>query len=123
MRDLRESIERRGIETPLVYAELNGENVLIDGHHRYQIAQALNRYVPCRKFEFSKAGADDEDAKLKEVRMWMIDNVINHRNVERFELIRLVYIKNRIMFGQKVKAAQIRAGRMHGRGQDSFGPN
>ena len=110
--DLQEDIGRRGIEVPLKYAVLNGKPTLVDGHHRYKIAQALGIEAPLREFEFLRAHPDDEEAKLREVKMWMIQNVINHRNVERFELVRLVYLKNRIMFWQMSKDAMSEGGKV-----------
>jgi ParB/Sulfiredoxin domain len=109
--DLQENIERHGIEVPLVYAELEGQKVVIDGHNRLKIAQDLGLEVPVRPFEFRKADPSDEEAKLKEVRLWMIDHVIGQRNVERFELVRLVYLKNRIMFGQYAAKAMSDGGK------------
>lgn len=52
-RDLEASIERRGVETPLLVADLDGEPVLVDGFARYAIATKLGADWTSVDFEFT----------------------------------------------------------------------
>lgn len=71
-RELRASIEREGVREPLVVWPRDGELVLVDGHHRYEIARELGLECPLAEREFSG---------LEEVLDWVDRNQIARRNL------------------------------------------
>lgn len=77
-RQLEENILRDGIIYPLVvWAQ---EEILVDGHNRYEIAQKHNLYFATKYIDFK----DRDEAML-----WIIDHQLGKRNLERFQRIEL----------------------------------
>lgn len=75
---LEENIKVEGCRDPLiVWKSPKGENVLIDGHNRYQICQKHN--IP---FEV----VYKEFESTEEVKTWMIDNQLGRRNLNPDQL-------------------------------------
>lgn len=71
-RALRVSIEREGVREPVVVWPQDGRLVLVDGHHRYRIAQELGLECPVAEREF-----DD----LEEALDWADRNQLARRNL------------------------------------------
>jgi len=97
--DLRSSILRDGCQHPLV---LWGE-VLIDGHHRYQICQELQKPFQTTVRQF---------ASRDEVKIWIIQNQFARRNLNTAQRVDLA-LKLEPLF-----AAQARERKMMGIKQD-----
>ena len=71
---LKVSIEAEGIRDALVV--WGSENILIDGHHRYQIAQELKCEFKTHEIEFE----DRNDAKI-----WVVKNQFSRRNISAYQ--------------------------------------
>ena len=70
---LEANILRDGIREPLTVWK--GENILVDGHHRFAIAKKHNLEYRTVEIEFT-----DRDA----VKMWIFENQIGRRNANKF---------------------------------------
>ena len=75
---LKTSIEAEGIRDALVV--WGSENILIDGHHRYKIAQELKCKFKTVEIEFKSR----DDAKV-----WIIDNQLARRNLPEWVRFKL----------------------------------
>ena len=54
---LKADIAKNGIQDPIKYVELNGQKMVVDGHHRLRAAQALGmRNVPTQRVTLPYAG-------------------------------------------------------------------
>jgi len=71
-RALRASIEKEGVRQPIVVWPQDGKLVLVDGHHRYRIAQDLGLRFDVVEREFGN---------LEEVLDWIDRNQIARRNL------------------------------------------
>jgi ParB-like chromosome segregation protein Spo0J len=85
---LRTSISKHGIIDPVkVWIDPDGEQVIIDGHNRYQIAEELGLPVPTQVLEF-----DD----LKAVKAFMIRAQLGRRNISDYQRSKLVIDLSRL---------------------------
>ena len=85
-KQLEENILRDGIIDPLVvWAQ---EEILVDGHNRYEIAQKHNLYFATKYVDFK----DRDEAML-----WIIDNQNGRRNLVKFQKIELELRKKEIL--------------------------
>ena len=74
---LEASIVAEGVRDPLVVWRRNGQRVLLDGHHRYEIAQ---RYGVA--FDLKEVGLPD----LAAAKRWVIRNQLGRRNLTPAEV-------------------------------------
>jgi len=78
---LTESIKKEGIRDALVAYEQGGQFVLVDGHHRLQVAQSLGiDTLPIQPMQFASAD---------EARVWMLRNQLGRRNLNDAERIEI----------------------------------
>ena len=72
---LKQDIAENGIRQPIVFAEINGQNVVVDGHTRYQIAEELGiTDYPTKKLALNSL----EDAKH-----YMLITQLSRRNLDK----------------------------------------
>jgi ParB-like chromosome segregation protein Spo0J len=69
---LQASVAAEGVRDPLVVWRFNGDYVLLDGHHRFEIAQRLGMPFEVREVEL---------ADLSAAKRWMIRNQLGRRNL------------------------------------------
>jgi len=69
---LEQSVLAEGIRDPLVVWNRNDEYVLLDGHHRYEIAQKHGL-----EFKIVEMGFDDESQAVQ----WVLQNQLARRNL------------------------------------------
>ena len=69
---LEQSVLAEGIRDPLVVWKRNGEYVLLDGHHRYELAQKHELEFKIVEMEF-----DDESQAVQ----WVLQNQLARRNL------------------------------------------
>ena len=93
---LKTSIESEGIRDALVV--WGSENILIDGHHRYQIAQELKCEFKTVEVEFE----DRNDAKI-----WVVKNQFSRRNISAYQRGELA-LKLESVWKAKGKEKQLR---------------
>lgn len=88
---LENNIIQYGCRDPLTIWEKDGDNILVDGHHRYEICQKRN--VPFNTTMLSLESIDD-------VKLWMLKNQIGRRNLTPDQLsyyrgLRYISLKNK----------------------------
>jgi ParB-like chromosome segregation protein Spo0J len=60
MKELRDSIDKDGIQEPIKYVEYNGSKYVVDGHHRLEIAKERGmESVPAQKVDLPFKGYRD----------------------------------------------------------------
>lgn len=111
---LEASIMTEGIRDPLTVGTFASEKkdgtaprVLIDGHHRHEIATKHGLPIPTREIEF-----EDEDAAI----IWAIDTQIGRRNI--------LHVLDRVILLEKkrpILEAQAQARQLAGKGEDLAG--
>jgi 16S rRNA G966 N2-methylase RsmD len=69
---LEESVRKEGIRDPLVVWKKDGQLILLDGFHRYQLAKKYNLRFEIKELNFQSA----DEAKL-----WVIANQLGRRNL------------------------------------------
>lgn len=67
-RDLEASIERRGVDSPLLVADLDGKAVLVDGYARHNIATRLGVTFEVTSFEFTATPENVRERLEREAR-------------------------------------------------------
>ena len=77
---LEENILNEGIRDPI----LTWNGIIIDGHHRYEIAQKHNLEFNTEEMSFEN---------IDEAKEWVINNQLGRRNINTYERCRLVLIK------------------------------
>ncbi len=70
LEELRKSIEEEGVRDPIIVWK--EENVIVDGHNRYRIAQELDKPVKTTYRSFSD---------ISSVKQWMLRNQLGRRNL------------------------------------------
>ena len=79
LEQFKESIQTEGIRDALVVANLDGQNILIDGHHRFRVGSEVGiKDFPCKKVELGN---------LEEIKVWMLKNQLGRRNLTDAERI------------------------------------
>jgi len=89
LKALERSILEEGIRDELIVWDKNGELILVDGHHRYELAQKYNLEFKISKRQFSN---------LDEVLEWVDNNQLGRRNLtneERSYLIGRMYLREK----------------------------
>lgn len=71
---LEKSILNFGVKDPLIITKIDNQNILIDGHHRFEIIKKHNLDFNCVFLDFKTK---------EEVKEWMIKNQINKRNLSK----------------------------------------
>lgn len=71
---LEKSILNFGVKDPLIITKIDNQNILIDGHHRFEIIKKHNLDFNCVFLDFETK---------EEVKEWMIKNQINKRNLNK----------------------------------------
>ena len=69
--DLKKSIEKEGCRDKLVTCELEGKNILLDGHNRYEI---------CKELGIPFQSAEIKVSNRTEAKIWIIKNQRARRN-------------------------------------------
>ncbi|MGC8578321.1 MAG: DNA methyltransferase [Thermoproteota archaeon] len=69
---LEESIKKEGIRDPLVVWERDGELILLDGYHRFELAKKYNLEYKIVKRKF---------ANVEEAKLWVLKNQLGRRNL------------------------------------------
>jgi ParB-like chromosome segregation protein Spo0J len=75
-RQLKANIQREGIREPVIYAEIGGRKVLLDGYHRLRIADELGLPVKFSRLDIRTM----EDAEA-----WVYTNQLGRRNLSPTE--------------------------------------
>lgn len=89
LKALEKSVVTEGIRDELIAWDKNNELVLVDGHHRYDLAQKHNLEFKITKRQFSN---------LEEVLEWIDNNQLGRRNLtneERSYLIGRMYLREK----------------------------
>ena len=91
LENLKKDIEINGILTPVQFVLINGEKIVLDGHIRLTIAKDLGiDTIPELEIK-------DRFNSMEELRIWMIRNQCQRRNLNRNIRIKLAYsLKNSI---------------------------
>jgi methylase of polypeptide subunit release factors len=98
---LEQSVLAEGIRDPLVVWRRNGELILLDGHHRYQLAQKHGLDFSVVEMEF-----DDESHAVQ----WVLRNQLARRNLtdeQRALIIGRLYNQVKLEPLQKVSASGV----------------
>lgn len=78
---LRQSIAEEGVrESLIIWVDDSGDQILVDGHHRHEIATGLGVPYRIRKKKFKS---------LDDVRLWMIRHARSRRNLSKFDQVLL----------------------------------
>jgi ParB family chromosome partitioning protein len=82
---LSNDIKQNGIHSPILFIKADGEKILVDGHIRLKIAEDLGiENIPeleiCDKFQ-----------SIEEVKIWMVRNQCQRRNLSKNEKIKMAY--------------------------------
>lgn len=74
-----------GATDPLIYAVIDGQNVLLDGHNRYEITErlGLNRHAICERSVTTRAAA----------KAWIFEHQIARRNLSVDQLVMLAAVR------------------------------
>jgi ParB-like chromosome segregation protein Spo0J len=80
-RQLELNIKEDGCRTPLVLWRNGAEYVMVDGHNRYRICQALNK-------DF-KIEVRDDFNDLDDVKEWMLANQFGRRNLTKIQIAKI----------------------------------
>ncbi len=102
---LKISIGKEGIRDALVVYEANGNLVVVDGHHRLNMAKELGiATVPVQQMEFGN---------VDEARIWMLRNQLGRRNLndaERIEIaLQLTAFMEKLGIQNKMKGKNLGA--------------
>lgn len=93
LKALEKSVITEGIRDELIAWDKDNELVLVDGHHRYDLAQKHNLEFKINKRQFSN---------LEEVLEWIDNNQLGRRNLtneERSYLIGRMYLREQKQWG------------------------
>ena len=94
---LEESILQDGILNPVI---VTSDYVVIDGHHRYSIAQKHNLPIPIKIMEFNSRN---------DIELWIIKNQFARRNLSKYER-GLLALRLKPIIAMKAKQKQIESG-------------
>ena len=110
--ELKRSIQANGCRDPLVVWRCkDGEKILIDGHHRYEICTDAKKPYDVKFMSF-----DSEDEAIA----WMLDNQRSRRNLNSFQLAETVW-KHKDYYKKLFKASWRKRGKASDQNSDSGG--
>ena len=69
---LEKSIQEEGCKDPLIVWQRNGDSVLVDGHHRFEICKKHNLDFQVKKIHFDS---------MDQAQIWMVNNQMGRRNL------------------------------------------
>ncbi len=84
--NLKKDIKKNGIFDPIIFwTNENGDNLVLEGHTRIRIALELGwDTIPCQK-------VSNDFKSLDEIKLWMVKNQLNRRNLSTVERVMLAY--------------------------------
>lgn len=85
LEQLRDDIRRNGIHDPILFARLGGVNLVLEGHTRLRVAMELGLA------EVPQKEVTEPFANLAEVRLWMVRQQFQRRNLSAVEKIDLAW--------------------------------